>query len=181
VARPEHPAVAPVGGGRSAVFVYPNDNLSIIVLTNLAGGSPDVFIDELAGLFIPDMKASNGFGLSMPVKLIKNGLEKIGYKKAIAQVKEIRKASPDFELTESEVNNWGYKLIKQNRMADALEIFKLNVFLYPFSANVFDSLAEMYANLGETAMAIKNYQESLKLNPENKNAASQIQKLQSNK
>ncbi len=45
VARPEHPAAAAVGGGRSALFVYPQDDLSIIVLTNLAGGSPDVFID----------------------------------------------------------------------------------------------------------------------------------------
>lgn len=56
IARAEHPAVAPVGGGRSAVFVYLKDNLSIIILTNLSGGSPDVFIDELAGLFIPGLK-----------------------------------------------------------------------------------------------------------------------------
>jgi CubicO group peptidase (beta-lactamase class C family) len=181
ITRPEHPAVAPVGGGRSAVFVYPNDNLSIIVLTNLAGGSPDVFIDELAGLFIADMKAANGFGLSAAVKSVRNGLEKSGYKNAIAQVKEIKHANPAFELTENEVNAWGYKLIKQNRMADALEIFKLNVYLYPASANAFDSLGEIYATLGETAPAITNYQESLRLNPGNKNAARQIQKLQSHK
>ena len=56
IVRAKHPAAAPVGGGRSALFVYMDDNLSIIVLTNLAGGSPDVFIDELAGLFIPGMK-----------------------------------------------------------------------------------------------------------------------------
>src|SRR5688500_4881488 len=100
VARTEHPAVAPVGGGRSAVFVYPDDNLSIIVLTNLAGGSPDVFIDELAGLFIPGMKESNGFGLSASVKLIWTRLEKSGYKNAIEEVKKIRKTGTDFELTE---------------------------------------------------------------------------------
>jgi hypothetical protein len=41
-----------------------NDDLSVIVLTNLSGASPDAFIDELAGLFIPDMKEANGFGLS---------------------------------------------------------------------------------------------------------------------
>ncbi len=56
VKRANHAAVAPVGGNRSAVFVYPNDDLSIIVLTNLSGGFPDAFIDELAGMFIPDMK-----------------------------------------------------------------------------------------------------------------------------
>ena len=60
--RTEHPAAAPVGGGRSAVFVYPN---------------------ELAGLFINEMKESNGFGLSTSVKLVRIGLEKSSYKNAI--------------------------------------------------------------------------------------------------
>lgn len=53
--RKEHPVVAPVGGGRSALFIYPKDSLSIIVLTNLSGGLPETFIDELAGLFIHGM------------------------------------------------------------------------------------------------------------------------------
>jgi CubicO group peptidase (beta-lactamase class C family) len=179
VARTEHPAAASVGGGRSAVFVYPNDDLSIIVLTNLAGASPDAFIDELAGLFIPDMKASNGFGLSAPVKLIRTELERSGYKNAIAQFKKLKKIHAGFEMTEREVNSWGYKLVNQKRMTDALEIFKLNVFLYPSSGNAFDSLGEIYANLEEPAQAINHYQESLKLDPNNKNAEQQIKKLQS--
>ena len=181
ISRPEHPAVAPVGGGRSAVFVYPNDDLSIIILTNLSGGSPDVFIDELAGFFIPDMKESNGFGLSTSVKLVRAGLEKSGYKNAIEEVKKIRKINPDLTFSENEINNWGYKLVSQNRMTDALEIFKLNVFLYPVSANTFDSLGELYAQNGDIAQAIKNYEQALKLNPQNGNAAQQIKKLKSNK
>jgi len=181
VARAEHPAAAAVGGGRSAVFIYPEDDLSIIVLTNLAGGAPDVFIDELAGLFIPDMKEANGFGLSVPVKLLREDLERSAYKTAIEEVKKIKKANAAFELTENEINSWGYKLISQKRIADALEIFKLNVFLYPSSANVFDSLGEIYAELGDRTAAIKNYEESLRLDPKNSNAAQQIKKLTANK
>ena len=63
VTRDEHPAVAPVGGGRSALFIYPKDKLSIVVLTNLMGANPDRFIDEIAGFYIADMRESNGFGL----------------------------------------------------------------------------------------------------------------------
>ena len=51
-----------------------------------------------------------------------------------------------------------------------MAIFKLNVELYPESANVYDSLGEAYMNSGNSKKAIKNYQKSLELNPENNNA-----------
>jgi CubicO group peptidase (beta-lactamase class C family) len=177
VGRPEHLAVAAVGGGRSAVFVYPNDNLSIIVLTNLLGSSPETFIDEIAGFYIADMKEGNGFGVSPGIKLIKTELEKSGYKNAVEVVKRLKKADTNFEILEQEVNSWGYKLLNQERISDALEVFKLNVFLYPMSANAFDSLGEAYATQGDSKRAIMNYEQSLKLNPQNRNAEQQIRRL----
>lgn len=179
VGRGDHPAYAAVGGGRSALFVYPNDNLSIIVLTNLAGGSPEGFIDEIAGFYIPDMKESNGFGLSPSVKMLRNQLEKSGYKNAISEAKKM--LTKNMSLKESDVNAWGYRLMKQKRMTDALEIFKLNVFMYPSSGNAFDSLGEIYAELGETALALQSYKQSFKLDPQNKNATEQIERLESRK
>jgi CubicO group peptidase (beta-lactamase class C family) len=181
IKRKDHPALAPVGGGRSAVFVYPNDDLSIVVLTNLSGGSPDVFIDELAGLFIPDMKEANGFGLSASLKSLKAALDKAGYKNATVEVKRMSKTKSGFQLSEKEVNAWGYKLISQNRIHESLEIFKLNVELYPSSANAFDSLGEIYAELDNSELAVKNYEQSLKLNPENLHAAEQIKRLNARK
>ena len=56
VLRQKHPAAAPVGGGRSALFVYREDSLSIIVLTNLAGATPELFIDDIAAFYIPGIK-----------------------------------------------------------------------------------------------------------------------------
>ncbi|RPD50671.1 serine hydrolase [Paracnuella aquatica] len=180
-ARPEHPAAAAVGGGRSAVFVYPQDNLSIVVLTNLMGGNPEAFVDELAGFFIPDMKAVNGFGLSPSLRLLKGALDKNGYKNAITEVKALRKKRKDFVLNERELNTWGYALIGQKKVQHALEIFKLNVYLYPQSSNAFDSLGELYAALDEKDLAIKNYEQALKLNPNNSNAKQQLQRLKQNK
>ncbi|MDP9955035.1 CubicO group peptidase (beta-lactamase class C family) [Epilithonimonas hungarica] len=179
IGRAEHPAYAPVGGGRSAVFVYPEDDLSIIVLTNLSGGSPDVFIDELAGLFIPDMKEANGFGMSSSAKSLKVILDKNGYKTTIEAAKKLKSKNKDFVLTENEVNNWGYKMISQKRLKDALELFKLNVSLYPTSSNAYDSLGETYAELEENELAIKSYEKAFKLNPQNKNAEEMIKKLKS--
>lgn len=179
--RAEHPAAAAVGGGRSAVIVYPKDDLAIIVLTNLMGGSPESFIDELAGMFIPDMKAANGFGLSPSLKALKLALDKEGYKKAISTASRLQQTNKDFKLTEAEVNGWGYQLLGQKRMADALELFRLNVHLYPKSANAYDSLGEIYAELGNKEQALKNYEQALKLNPQNKHAEQQVRTLKAAK
>lgn len=51
IERALHPAVAPVGGGRSAIVVYPKDDLAIVVLTNLQGSSPESFIDDIAAYY----------------------------------------------------------------------------------------------------------------------------------
>ncbi|WP_374525276.1 serine hydrolase domain-containing protein [Sphingopyxis sp.] len=51
--RIDHPAITPVGGARAALFIYPGDDLSIVVLTNLMGASPEKFIDKIASLYIP--------------------------------------------------------------------------------------------------------------------------------
>lgn len=175
IVRKDHPASAAVGGGRSAVFIYPKDNLSIIVLANLMGASPDSFIDEIAGFYIPDMKESNGFGLSTSIKSLKLQLDKKGYQNAIKIVAKMKNSQSNF--SENELNGWGYKLIKQGRIKDALEIFKLNVYLYPKSENVYDSLGETYAELEQIDLAIKNYEQVLQLNPNNNNATNQLQKL----
>lgn len=51
VIRPQHRAIAPTGGGKAAVFIYPNEDLAVVVLTNLFGAAPQSFVDELAGYF----------------------------------------------------------------------------------------------------------------------------------
>jgi CubicO group peptidase (beta-lactamase class C family) len=56
VGREKHPAATAVGGARSALFIYPDDKITIVILTNLLGASPENFMDELAALIIPGMK-----------------------------------------------------------------------------------------------------------------------------
>lgn len=89
--RSEHPAAAPAGGNRAAFFVYPNDDLSIIVLTNLMGRLPSKFIDEIAGYYIPDMKVENGFGFPPPIKILCKQLALKGYEKSIVIAEQLEK------------------------------------------------------------------------------------------
>ena len=55
------------------------------------------------------------------------------------------------------LNLLGYNLMNQNRLDEALEVFKVNVKKYPEIANTYDSLAECYLNRGENENAIKYY------------------------
>jgi CubicO group peptidase (beta-lactamase class C family) len=176
VGRHEHPAVAPSGGNRAAFFVYPEDDLSIVVLTNLMGGLPSLFIDEIAGFYIPQMKAENGFGLPPAIKTLWKYLESKGYEKAVQVVKELQKTD-QLKLEEGELNTWGYKLIEQKKKKQALAIFILNTYLFPLSYNTYDSLAETYWLLGYTQKAVEHYKKVLELKPDNKHAKEQLKKL----
>jgi len=171
--RPKHSAVIATGGGRAAFFVYPEDDLAVVVLTNLAGAFPEEFIDELAGFYQPEIAASD------PVTALRVQLRTRGYERAIDVFNELKKKDPAFQPLERDLNDWAYRMLNGGgKPREALEIFKLNAMLFPASANVYDSLAEAYATNGFPELAIKNYRRSVELDPGNTNAVRQLQKLE---
>lgn len=179
VNREEHPAAAPIGGMRCAFFVYPKDDISIVVLTNFQGANPEFFIDEIAGFYIPEMKESNGFGWSPSIRKLQKKLIKENYDNALKHVQNLKKNESNFVLDENELNDYGYKLLNEDKKTEALKVFKLNVDLYPKSGNAYDSYAETLAVSGNNKEAIKYYKRAFELNPKNKNAQEQIKKLES--
>jgi imidazolonepropionase-like amidohydrolase len=97
---------------------------------------------------------------------------------AVKQYHELKTTQPDsYDFGEGELNGLGYELISMKRFKDAIEVFKLNVEAHPQSYNTYDSLAEAYIDNGDRDLAIKNYQKSLELNPENQNAEQKLKKL----
>ena len=83
----------------------------------------------------------------------------------------------DATATEDEINSAGYKLLSLKRVNDAIDLFKMNVKLFPASWNVYDSLGEAYALAGNKQEAIKNYETSIQLNPKNDNGVKALEKL----
>ncbi|MBA4849359.1 serine hydrolase [Emticicia sp. BO119] len=159
--RAKHRAVGMSGGGRSAFLIYPDDDLAIIILTNLGGSSPENWIEELAGYYDPEIPASD------PITVLRTELNKRGYDKAMQVVEEARKKDMAFKPDENELNDWAYRVMSKDKNKEALELFKLNVALYPDSWNVYDSLGEVLLKLGNKEEAIKMYQKSIELNPNN--------------
>jgi CubicO group peptidase (beta-lactamase class C family) len=94
-----------------------------------------------------------------------------------AAVQAFASSLKDGTIPEGSVNSVGYHLLWQKRAADAVRMFKLNTELYPQSANTFDSLGEAYMETGDKLLAIENYEKSLALDPQNKNAVLRLKEL----
>jgi len=61
----------------------------------------------------------------------------------------LMKADPkDRSVNEENLNSQGYDLLQSGKTKLALDVFKINVALYPNSANVYDSYAEHAPKMG---------------------------------
>jgi len=72
--------------------------------------------------------------------------------------------------TEADVNAVGYQLLGQGKRDEAIVLFRKNVKDYPRSWNVYDSLGEALALVGNKKEALANYQKALDMAPEGQKA-----------
>lgn len=100
---------------------------------------------------------------------------------AISAYRAIKKDKPaNASVGEDRLNDLGYALLHEKKVAEAIALFKLNVEFYPDSWNVYDSLGEAFMINGEKDLAIANYKKSLELNPANDNGRAMLKKLEGN-
>jgi CubicO group peptidase (beta-lactamase class C family) len=150
---------------------------TIIVLDNVGLGQYHGKItDSIAGIL-------NGQPFDPPKKSITDQLYKTAMAKGlVAAVAEYRKLKAEnsalYDFSESELNTFGYQLLGRSRAKDAIEIFKLNVEMFPKSGNVYDSLGEAYLADGQKELALANYKKAVELDPANSNAVKIVNKLE---
>lgn len=172
-----HPVATGIGGRRSAFFVYPKDDLAIVVLTNLAGANPEEFIGEIAGIFYPELRLVNGGGLSPAADRLRLALTAAPDGAPETLYAKLRRADASFVVSEAELNDWGGRLLGAGMQDDALRVFLLNTRLHPTSANTWDSLGEAYEARREPADAITSYSRSLSLDGGNDHAIAHLKML----
>lgn len=98
---------------------------------------------------------------------------------AIAEYRKLKAAnSPTYDFSEAELNTLGYQLLGMKRVRDAIEIFKLNVEMFPGSGNPYDSLGEAYLADDQKDLALANYKKAVELDPKNGNAVQVIRRLE---
>ena len=83
---------------------------------------------------------------------------------------------------EEQLNTYGYELLGQGKVKDAVEVFRMIVKRYPASWNAYDSYAESLEKSGNNKEAIVNYKTALAKAPEGqkKRIQTTITKLEKN-
>jgi CubicO group peptidase (beta-lactamase class C family) len=163
-----------IHGFNTVLLRVPEKKELVVLLDNTSRG------DKLDALAASIISILHGVEPRQPRKSIVDELQKDANGAAVvAKYRQLRKADPDgYDFSESDLNLLGYSMLSQGRIDDAIEVFKLNVEMYPEASNPYDSLGEAYAAKGEKELAIRNYRKSYELNPGNKNALDAIGRLE---
>jgi tetratricopeptide (TPR) repeat protein len=147
-------------------------NKNVIYFDKDADGNVTLLKVDIANKFTREEFASAVIEKTIREEGIEAGLKKFNEIKSDTDSKLV--------ISESSFNLLGYKFLNEGKNEEALEIFKLNVKEYPESFNAHGNLAEAYMKRGNKEEAIKNYQKSLELNPENERAKMMLEKISNN-
>ncbi|MFP2898435.1 serine hydrolase [Corallococcus sp. 4LFB] len=165
-----------INGFSTRIYRVPASKEVVILLDNTSRG--DALKPLAAGLFsvlhgIPPSPPRQGIR-----EVLVSALGKAPIADTLARYRELKATKADaYDFSEGQLNSLGYQLLREGRTADAIELFKLNVEMFPKVGNVYDSLGEAYLAAGDKARARVNYRKAVELDPANKNAAAALQKL----
>lgn len=114
----------------------------------------------------------------LPIEILESG----DFEQALIAYQKLMKSDPnDPVINENRLNRRGYNLLGKNKIGLAKDIFKININLYPDSANVYDSYGEACMENGDYDLAIANYKKSLTLESNNPNAVKMVEKMEKEK
>jgi len=162
--------------GFNTIFLrQTTDHNTIIFLTNIGGTKRKEIRDAIYHIL-------DGKAYTLP----KLSIAKIMYKKlnesdiaSVIQffdsVKNIN--DPNYEINEREINLLGYQLLYENKINEAIEVFKKNTETFPSSSNTFESLGEAYMKEGNNKLAITSFKKALEIDPKNPDALKLLKQL----
>ena len=165
-----------INGFTTMIVRLVNQKNLIVILDNTSSPNLERLTDTIANILYDQPYELPK--ISIASVLLKSINEK-GIEAGIAEYRDLKKnQSTIYDFRESELNELGYRLMGTGKLKEAVEIFKLNVEVYPQAFNTYDSLGEGYMNMNERELAVRNYKKSLELNPKNTNAVEMLKKLE---
>ena len=152
-------------------LVCPDLGYTVVIMTNGEVENYWAVSNLIKSKLLGSSDGTNNYYFTKSViEAIVSGRDESGIKIIAADEKK-------YKLRESVIDRWAYHLLfdKQNRSAIAL--FKFNVKSFPESAGAIYSLAESYRLTGERQKARANYEQYLKLEPDDDEVREKIKSL----
>lgn len=170
----------PGGMGIAVIRYSPDQKIGVAVLANekntrIATLLTDKLLNSLlGGIPLKKQKTTVAYAIRRALSRTKLNAEQLH--KELSSHKD----TYDFTNAESGLNSLGYSLLRDQHMVDdALKVFALNALQFPQSANVYDSLGELYLKMGNKKLAIINYEKCLSLNSKSETALKALKELKS--
>ncbi|MBL0735379.1 serine hydrolase [Flavobacterium sp. GN10] len=104
-------------------------------------------------------------------------LESGNKEKANQLIEEYLKNPSNYEATERDFNRLGYQFLRSQKTDNSLLTFASATLLFPNNSNIYDSYGEALLQSGRKEDAIKMYQKSVELNPDNENGKKVLKEL----
>ena len=160
-------------GGFATGFRRLPDRDAVIVATSNTGDGSGSLIDGITALLYGETAEQPRPSATRPVRA---ALAAGGVEAAEAAFRAAR-AGDDYTVSEDDLNGIGYEALSRGEVETAVALFQLNAEAYPESWNVHDSLGEGLAAAGRRVEAIRAYERSLELNPDNENGRAILAQL----
>lgn len=146
------------------LMIYPDLGYTVVILTN---GEVENYW-EVSNLIKKQLVGStpsidNFFYTKDIIKIV-------CYKGDKAGIKEIEQNSKKYSLRENLIERYGYKLLFEKKTNQAIDLFKLNIHLFPNSANGYYHISEAFRVSGQKKQAIEYLKSYLEKEPEDNDA-----------
>lgn len=166
-----------IPGYQSMLVRSLSDRVTIIILDNAWQGATVVAMArDIADLV-------HGKPVALPRRSLQTALTPILFRQGLdamrtAYVRLRTHESTMYDVSEPALNAFGYNLLRKGRLEAAVQVLRWNVELHPTSPNVHDSLAEALLASGDREGARAGYAKALALDPSNRHATEELEKLQ---
>jgi len=165
------------GGGpgvSAAVELHLRDRLFVVVLANTDALVAEKISQRITAAFRGDAPQA----MQLPISVFAyRYLKEEGDAAFLSKIKSILRTAGYQEFSDRPLNKLGFELLDLGEEDQAITVFKANCAMFPDRANTFDSLAYAYAEMGKTDLAVKYYEQALRVDPSFESARDGMKKL----
>ncbi len=164
-------------GFRSNLIILPERGIAVVVMINSDYIGTKILCTSILDILLGEEVEYIRKSLASHIvrTMFSNNIEI-----ALQEYNKIKQNSiEEYLVYEEEFNAIAYNLLERKRINEAIEVLKLSIQIFPESANLYDSLGEMYLLQDNKELALEKYKKSVDLNPNNIDGKKIIDELSS--